>query len=341
MAFGVLLHAVETGGERSREPAVRCIEWLLSGSNATDNLEALRRLRPERILVRALDDSDRPVRVFAALILARLGDAAGAGELVRASESFDPKLGTIVSRHFAMAALHGLGRPGYLTLLTAALQNVEPRVRMDAALAMRSFPHPSMRDVWNTVWQGISDVRYWAFDSLVASGGTADIGLLRAGLVDRDASIRLKAAEALLAVTSDPDSVNALERLAAEPGTRLRALTLLSTKGNPGRTAILARSLLPKSVEEFSRMQLGVFYDPENVLAAIHVLGVVQDREAVPALGALFGSDETLNFRVARALVAIGHDEATGGPTLVRAMDSPHSTARIHAAGGVISLYTR
>jgi HEAT repeat protein len=339
LAFGVLLHSVETGGDRSREPAVRCIEWLLSGSKATDNLEELRRLRPERILVRALDDNNSLVRVLAALILARLDDAAGADELVRASESSDPKLGTIASRHVAMAALHALGRPGYLPLLTAALQNAEPRVRMDAAFAMRSFPHPSMRDVWNAAWRGTSDIRYQAFDSLVTSGGAADVGLLRAGLVDRDSSIRLRAAEALLAVTSDPASVNTLERLAAEPGTRLKALSLLSTKGDARRTAIVARSLLPKTVEDLSRMHSGPVYDPEYVLVAIHTLQVVQDREAVPALGALFGPDETLSLRVARALVAIGHDDA--GRILVRAMDSPHSTARIHAAGGVISLYTR
>ena len=63
--------------------------------------------------------------------------------------------------------------------------------------------------------------------------------------------------------------------------------------------------------------------------------------EAVPALGVLFGPDHTLNHRVARALVAIGRVDAAGGRVLVQAMDSPHSTARIHAALGVINLYTR
>lgn len=341
LAFGVLLHSVEMGPERGREPAIRCIEWLFSGSEATNNLEALRRLRPERILVRALNDSNGLVRVFAALILARLGDAAGADELVRVSQASNPRLGTIASSHVAMAALHALGRPGYLALLTAALQNAERRVRLDAAFAMRSFPHPSMRDAWNAAWRGTSDVRYYAFDGLVAIRGSADVGLLRAGLVDRDPYIRLRAAEALLAVTSDPDSVNTLERLAAERGTRLRALSLLSTKGDPRRTAIVARSLLPKSAEDLSRMRSGHVYDPEYVLVAIHTLEVVQDREAVPALGALFGPDQTLNHRVSRALVAIGRVDAAGGRMLVRAMDSPHSTARIHAAAGVINLYTR
>lgn len=341
LAFGVLLHSVETAPERSREPVMRCIENLLSGSQATTNLEALRRLRPEHILVRALNDSNRLVRIFAALILARLGDAAGADELVRTSRASDARLGTISSSHVAMAALHALGRPGYLALLTAALRSADRRVRLDAAFAMRSFPHPLMRDAWNATWRGTSDVRYHGYDGLVAVRGSADVGLLRAGLVDRDPYIRLRAADALLAVTSDPDSVNTLERLVADRRTRLRALTLLSTRGDPRRTAIVARALLPKSAAGLSRMREGHSYDPEYVLAAIHTLEVVQDREAVAALGVLFGPDHTVNHRVARALVAIGRVDAAGGRVLVQAMDSPHSTARIHAAAGVIHLYTR
>jgi len=71
----------------------------------------------------------------------------------------------------------------------------------------------------------------------------------------------------------------------------------------------------------------------------VNTLGAVRDFEAIPALAALFGPDWTLNFSVARALVAIGGDRA--GHALVTTMDSPHSTARIHAAGGVISVYGR
>jgi len=55
----------------------------------------------------------------------------------------------------------------------------------------------------------------------------------------------------------------------------------------------------------------------------------------------LFGPDQTLNQRVTRALVAIGRVDAAGGRTLVKAMDSPNSTARIHASAGVIELFTR
>jgi HEAT repeat protein len=148
LAFGVLLHSVETGPERSREPAIRCIELLLSGSEATTNLETLRRLRPEGILVRALNDSNRLVRTFAALILARLGDAAGADELVRTAGAADGRLGTISSSYTAMAALHALGRPGHLALLTAALQGADRRVRLDAAFVPASLDARRMeRDV--------------------------------------------------------------------------------------------------------------------------------------------------------------------------------------------------
>lgn len=341
-AFGMLLEALDRGGEGTRGPVIRTIDVLVSAGNsstAADNLETLRRLRPERILIKALDASDSLVRVLAALILARLGDNAGVDELVRASTLADPKFGTIVSRHYAMAALHALGRPGYLAPLAAALEHPEQRVRLDAALAMRSFAHPSMYDIWNATWRGTlpMDVRYWAFHGLVALRG-ADLGMLRAGLVDREPSIRLRAAEALLALGPDAAAVDALERLAAdaEPRTRSLAQGFLSTKGDPRRTAVVARSLLPKA-EDLARMRSGHVYDPEYRLSVVHTLGVVQDREAVPALGALFGPDWTLNSYVSRALVAIGDDLARR--TLVRAMDSPHSTARIHAAGGVISIY--
>jgi HEAT repeat protein len=342
-AFGLLLNSVETGPQRSREPTLRCIQNLLSGSQAANNLEVLRRLRPESILLRALNDSNRLVRVFAALILARLGNASGAAELVRTSRASDARLGTISSSHVAMAALHTLGRPGYLALLTAALQSADRNVRLDAALAMRSFPRPSMRDAWNAAWRGASDVRYYGYDGLVSIRDSADVGLLRAGLVDRDPYIRLRAADALLAVASDPDSVGTLERLADDRRTRLRALTLLGTTGDPRRTGIVARALLPKSPSALSRVGTvdGHSYDPDYVLAAIHTLEVVQDREAVPALVGLFGPDHTLNQRVARALVAIGRVDDVAGRELVRAMDSPHSSVRIHAAAGVIRLYTR
>jgi hypothetical protein len=103
----------------------------------------------------------------------------------------------------------------------------------------------------------------------------------------------------------------------------------------------VARALLLKSGADLSRMGEGHTYDPEYVLAAIHTLEVAQDREAVPPLGVLFGPDHTLNHRVARALVAIGSVDAAAGRVLVQAMDSPHSTARIHAAAGVINLYSR
>ena len=213
LAYGVLLQAIETGPEQSREPAIRCIEWLVrddwvTGKPSTEKLEALRRLGPERILTKALGDSNRSVRAFAALILARLGDASGTDELIRMVEASDPRFGTIISRHYAMAALHALGRPGYLAPLAAALEHAEPRVQQDAAMAMRSFASPSMYDIWNATWRGDSpsDVRYWAFHGLIAIRGT-DAKLLRAGLVDGNAAIRFRAAERLLALGPDSASL--------------------------------------------------------------------------------------------------------------------------------------
>ena len=126
----------------------------------------------------------------------------------------------------------------------------------------------------------------------------------------------------------------------AEPATR-NALSILATKGNPRRTAVLARSLLPTSADDLARMRSGHVYDPEYRLIAVYALEVVRDREAVTLLDAVLtlGPDLELPFRVVRALVGIGDDAARRA--LVRAMDSPHSVVRLHAAGGVISLYAR
>ena len=344
MTFGVLLESLETGGERTREAALRCMELLVSpefGNVPSDNLEALRRLHPERILTKALGDSNSAVRAFAALILARLGNDAGADELIRMSTAADPKFGTIVSRHFAMAALHALGRPAYLPARAAALAQAEQRVRLDAAFAMRSFAHPSMYDSWNSTWRGTApdDVRYWAFHGLIAIRGN-DRALLRDGLVDREPGIRLRAAERLLALGRDAASLDVLEGLAAEePGSRNLALSFLSAKGDPRRTAKVALSLLPKSVEEFARMRAGHVFDPEYRLAAVYTLGKVQAREAVPDLYALLGQDAILDLYVVRALTAIGDD--TARRALVLAMGSPQDSTRIQAAGGVITLSTR
>jgi HEAT repeat protein len=342
MAFGVLLEGVDQGGQRTREAAIRGVEWIVSEddpSTAADNLDALRRLRPEGVLLEALKDSSSAVRAFAALLLARLRHAAAADELVRMSEASDPKFGTIVSRHYAMAGLHVLGRPGYLAVLAKALEHPEQRVRQDAAMAMRSFAHPSMDEIWNATWQGASpdDVRYWAFRGLIAVRD-ADGELLRAGLMDRYPGIRLRAAERLLALGSDASAVETLERLAMEIPTRMLSLGLLSTKGDPRRTAAVARSLLPNA-DDLTRMRSGHAYDPAYWLIVVHTLGVVRDTEAVAALASFFGPDSTLNSYVSRALVAIGGDEA--GRVLVRTMDSPHGAGRIHAAGGVINLYGR
>jgi hypothetical protein len=120
--------------------------------------------------------------------------------------------------------------------------------------------------------------------------------------------------------------------------TRIRALDVLTRRGDPQRTATLARSLLPTVLEDDARM-VGGGYDPGYRLAVVHTLEVVRDRDAVPVLGTLFGPDRNLNDRVVQALVAIDGD--TARETLVRAMDSRDGSARILAAAGVIHLYAR
>lgn len=143
LAFEVLFQGVDARKQRIHEPAIRGIEWILSdgaSSRRPDNLEALRHVRPHAILLRALEDDNASVRMLAALILARLGHDGGAHELIRVAAATDQRLGTIVSSHYAMAALINLGRLEYLPRLAAALQHPEPQVRMDAALASERSP---------------------------------------------------------------------------------------------------------------------------------------------------------------------------------------------------------
>jgi len=344
-SFGILLRALDTGADQSRKSVARTLDVLINPwvrPQSSENLEALRRLEPTRILAKVMADRDRDVRSFAALILARLGDRAAGDELIRMVEASDPRFGTVVSRHYAMAALNKLGRPGYLAPLTAALASSDERSRLDAAYAMRSFVHPSMRDALNATWRtsSFSDVRASAFESLLAISSD-DRELLRAGLVDVEPSIRFKAAERLLALGSDPGSVDVLERLVAEESWgRAVPLTMLSTKGDPGRTAALARSLLPKSAEELAQMR-GTFYsyDAWHWLSVVSTLETLKDREAVPALGSLleWGADQELSARIVRVLVAVNNEASQR--ILVRALDSPRVMVRIAAAGGVLSVY--
>jgi HEAT repeat protein len=199
-----------------------------------------------------------------------------------------------------------------------------------------SFPHPSTISLWDEVWRGTSDLRYRAFQALIRREGSPDFKFLRQGLRDIDPYIRLTAAEEILRRDRDSEALDVIEPLAVWPVTRNRALALLNRRGEPRRTAALARSLLPRALEEDAQAR---GYDPGYRFAVVYTLEAVRDREAVPVLGTLFGPDRNLTYRVVQALVAIGGDAAR--ETLVRAMDSRDRSARALAAGGVIRLYSR
>jgi HEAT repeat protein len=337
--IGPLLRGVERANDRVVVASVRTLDVLLDpvfSSAATENVLALRAHRPEAVLAKALQHSDIQVRIVAALIGARLGSDAGAPELIRASKSADLKLGTILSGHHAMAALNSLGRDGYLARLSAALHDPDQRVRGNAASALTSFPHPSTVALWSEIWRGTSDLRYRAFEGLIRREGPIDLKLVREGLRDSDPHIRLRAAEEILAGGLDTEALDVVESLALLAVTRIRALDVLNRRGDPRRTATLARSLLPRVLEEDARTR---GYDTGYRFAVVHTIEVVRDRDAVPVLAKLFGPDRNLNYQVVRALVAI--DGNTARETLVRAMDSPDASARALAAGGVIRLYSR
>jgi len=336
---GPLLHGMESPNDRVVLASIRTLDVLLDPTfslSASENVTALRAYRPEAVLAKALQQSNSQVRIFSALISARLGSDAGANELIRASESANLGLGTILSVHHAMAALNSLGRAGYLAQLSTALQDPEQRVRANAASALMSFPHPSTISLWDEVWRGTSDLRYRAFQALIRREGSPDFKFLRQGLRDIDPYIRLTAAEEILRRDRDSEALDVIEPLAVWPVTRNRALALLNRRGEPRRTAALARSLLPRALEEDAQAR---GYDPGYRFAVVYTLEAVRDREAVPVLGTLFGPDRNLTYRVVQALVAIGGDAAR--ETLVRAMDSRDRSARALAAGGVIRLYSR
>jgi HEAT repeat protein len=336
--IGVLLKGVESAENRVALASMTAIEVLIDpaiSSAAPDHLVALRNHRPEALFIKALQREHRDVRLLAALILARLGSDAGFPELLGAAESSDRKFGTILSTHRAMAALHLLGRGVYLASLSAALRNPEQRVRADAAAALKSFPHASTISLWEEVWQGRSDLRYQAFEALIRRQEVPDLKLLREGLGDFNLYIRLSAAEGLLALGLDAEALDVVEQLAFWPETRIRALQLLNGREATVRTARLARALLPLAIEDDAQ-QRG--YDAGSRYSVVSILELAQDREAVAALGTLLGPDRTMNYRVVRALVAIGGDAAR--ETLVRAMDSPNGATRALAAGGVIRVYS-
>jgi HEAT repeat protein len=171
---------------------------------------------------------------------------------------------------------------------------------------------------------------------LIRREGPIDLKLVREGLRDSDPHIRLRAAEEILAGGLDTEALDVVESLALLAVTRIRALDVLNRRGDPRRTATLARSLLPRVLEEDARTR---GYDTGYRFAVVHTIEVVRDRDAVPVLAKLFGPDRNLNYQVVRALVAI--DGNTARETLVRAMDSPDASARALAAGGVIRLYSR
>ena len=139
-------------------------------------------------------------------------------------------------------ALHALGRDGYLSLLSTALQGSERRARWDAASALGAFPHPSTISLLTDVWRGTSDIRRYAFEALIRRDGEPDLALAREGLVDSSADIRLRAAEEILALGLDAPTLDVVEPLVHRRETRHAALSLLIKRGDPRRTATLARS---------------------------------------------------------------------------------------------------
>jgi hypothetical protein len=308
------------------------------GRDSTQVLDELRRRRPETLLSTLLRDDDPAVRAWCALLLARLGIAAGTAALTTIVMNQDRNF-----TYRAAAALNFLGVPGSRERLVAALTATDRDTRSHAIHGMEAFPGTASGAVFQQVLAGpvTSDVRYAAFNHLARTTTTVDAAWLRAALADSDQAIRLLAARRLLELGPDARSLDVLETMILDsvekgesPGI---VVGLFSEHAEPALARALLRTLLPKSAAEINTRQGEVNY-LGDVMAVIVYLERLSDRDAVPAIAALLGAEQNVNQRVVHALVSLAGRDA--GETLTAAMDTaPHLVARIHAAGGVIRLY--
>jgi hypothetical protein len=338
-AASLLLDMIAEGHAAARAAAaMELYSALQSGRDSAQVLDELRRRQPEKVLTNTLRDSDPVVRAWGALLLARLGNAAGTRELTSIVMNQDRNF-----TYRAVAALNFLGVPGYRERLVAALMAADRDTRMGAINGLEAFPAAASSVVFQQVLAGpvTPDVRYAAFRHVAKATTTVDAARLHPALADSDRSMRLLAAQRLLELGPDARSVDVLETMildSVEQGESPRMmLGLFAEHAEPARARALLRSLLPKSASEMSSNQQDVhfFADVMGVIVYLERLG---DREAVPAIAALFGAEQNVNQRVVHALVALARRDA--GDTLTAAMDTaPHLNARIHAAAGVIRLY--
>jgi hypothetical protein len=339
VAASLLLDAIAAGHPAARAAAARELYSAIHlGRDSAQMLDELRHRQAETVLARTLRDNNPEVRAWGALLLARLGDAAGISELTA--------IVTNQMRYFtyrAAAALNSLGVPGYRERLVAALTATDMVTRSQAVEGLDTFPGSASSAV---LQQALTmpvppDVRYGAFNHLTRTTTTADAARLQLALADSDRSRRLLAARRLLELGPDARSLDVLEGMILDSVDKGEsagiALGLFAEHAEPARARAFLRAPLPKSTAEVSPRQQDV-NSVGDVMAIIIYLERLSDRDAVPAIAALLGAEQNVNQRVVHALVFLAGRDA--GETLTAAMNTaPHLVTRIYAAAGVVRLY--
>jgi len=202
--WSVRYTAAGISSEMDPELAVSLLGWALKDEDprvrrqAVASLGRLRSRKAVALLTHALSDDDPKVRKGAASALGGAGDKAAADALFAAVQDSSPGVGIS-----AAGALARLGHDTYVEDLKKAARLKDPKLRRDAIEALGRWESPRAEP------------------------------LLREGLKDRDAGVRLEAALQLAARDKkSPEAVDALEKSMDRPGDDgKRALAALSKLG--------------------------------------------------------------------------------------------------------------
>ena len=281
------------------------------------------RLRDPRavpVVITALDDRDERVRIESAKTLAVLADKRAVEPLIAALKDPDPGV------RFEAAAALGVYRDGRsLNPLTALLNDNDARVSAAAAESLARMNDPRATGLLvgylsNADWR----LRARAAQVLmrVPEASARAVGPLVTSLRDRDLVVRYYAAEALVNVGSP--AVTQLVDL-FRSGTfaeRERSARVLARIGQP--------AALPLSALAQERST-----PPELKAASAHMLGLIADPQAVPALVTLLSDDRY--FVREQASFALGR---IGQPAIDELIDMSGSPAPATRQAAVSALGT-
>jgi len=264
------------------------------------SVEALEQIGPaaEGPLLLALDDSDPEIRIRAAVALERRGLPRNLAGMIERGERLAEAMETLVK--FAGA--------GARELLAELLLHPSPGVRHAVVTAAR---RAGRRDLTEELLRaaredGDPGLRAHAFDTLRALRVSAAVPTALAGLGDGDERVRAAAA-ALMGEVGGPGAAAHLRARIADPEPAVRAaavrsLGLMRSAASADLEPLLAdpdpvvreeaaRAAGEAVLRPLARPLVGLLEDPAEPVrrAAADALGLLGDREAVPALLRAFG----------------------------------------------------